>query len=763
MLARTHQRRGDEAAAAQCLETAIRLPLPERIGAYFELAQRFVAAQRLAEAFGLVQDALLLQESNQTRWYKGRLHLLEGLIALGSGNPGACETALADAYRYDRSIDEMPLMFCWTRPVIRKAARHDRPYLRYLATRIRTVDAFLDYRAELTRLGPETYVVAIGAMDGVRFDALWEFIRSRRWKSVLVEPTAKMFSALQRNYDDCPFVCCAQLAISERNGPATMHRIRPDAVQAGLVGDWALGVSSLTLDSTLKFYSDLVETEEVEGCTFSDFARRYGIARIDVLQIDTEGHDHIILRGVPLDEFGVRVLHVELINVDPVHRLEVFDTVEQLGFRWHYDGNDITAVRPAASGHGDGPGARPTEPKPSPGIAVATAGPDASGMWMADYPRNCVPVGTIIRLPDLDFQPSILHPTRETGQAPGRAKFLEACTATFTCGFSDSVTATSFLPDQALCIERGGALCVVEESLWHSQLHLSTWFRSDNTTAWHWRVRRDWATARRIEGLIAHCYHRFHHQYFHWLADVMPRIWPLRRHSPYSQPDHWFVGPLNHPFKQPMLALYNIDPDMCGPDYDGVVTFESAICTGFRFSESLGTRPAYNSGLHHRGWSTAFINDIRKRALHRYASRDATRPRARLYVSRADAHHRHVRNERELRAVLGALGFEVLEPGRMTFEAQVQAFAHARCVVGVHGAGLTNIIWTPPGADILELLPGELDDAGYRFLSGLAGHRHHAILCRQFLHPHGPAYADIEVDMPVLSSALSDILAGTEV
>ncbi len=259
-------------------------------------------------------------------------------------------------------------------------------------------------------------------------------------------------------------------------------------------------------------------------------------------------------------------------------------------------------------------------------------------------------------------------------------------------------------------------------------------------------------------GLIAHCYHRFHYQYFHWLIDVMPRIWLLREHSPYAQPDRWFVGPLNHAFQQPMLALYGITPSMCWNTGSEIVAFEETVCTGFRFAESLGTRPAYSSGVHYKGWSTAFLSDIRSRARQRYTTGEPDGGPERLYVSRADALHRHVRNEREVRAVTETFGFKVIEPGRMTFDEQVRSFSRARIIVGAHGAGLTNIVWARPGAELLEFMPEQLEDVGYRFLSILAGHRHNCITCRQFEHQHGPAFADIEVEIPVLRAALSNLV-----
>ncbi len=78
----------------------------------------------------------------------------------------------------------------------------------------------------------------------------------------------------------------------------------------------------------------------------------------------------------------------------------------------------------------------------------------------------------------------------------------------------------------------------------------------------------------------------------------------------------------------------------------------------------------------------------------------------RIYVSRADASVRKVANEAALIEVLSSLGYETVSPGEnnRTVAAQAELFAQASHVVGLHGAGMTNIVFCPPGTRVLELL-----------------------------------------------------------
>jgi hypothetical protein len=98
--------------------------------------------------------------------------------------------------------------------------------------------------------------------------------------------------------------------------------------------------------------------------------------------------------------------------------------------------------------------------------------------------------------------------------------------------------------------------------------------------------------------------------------------------------------------------------------------------------------------------------------------------RRRIYSSRARAHHRHITNEAEVVQVLERHGFEVVHPESLPIKEQIELFAGAETVIGVHGSGLTNTIFSPPGARVIELQPEGLaygENAVVRTLAGICG------------------------------------------
>lgn len=93
------------------------------------------------------------------------------------------------------------------------------------------------------------------------------------------------------------------------------------------------------------------------------------------------------------------------------------------------------------------------------------------------------------------------------------------------------------------------------------------------------------------------------------------------------------------------------------------------------------------------------------------------RPRRRLYLSRAGIRLRRTENEDEIVAALAARGFETVRPETLTHADQVRLFGEAEMIVATGGAALTNLLFAPPGATVVETSPPEIQ---FPFFIGLA-------------------------------------------
>ncbi|KQS56419.1 hypothetical protein ASG17_10540 [Brevundimonas sp. Leaf363] len=95
-------------------------------------------------------------------------------------------------------------------------------------------------------------------------------------------------------------------------------------------------------------------------------------------------------------------------------------------------------------------------------------------------------------------------------------------------------------------------------------------------------------------------------------------------------------------------------------------------------------------------------------------------PRA-LYVERGDVKMRRVVNEDAVLSIAAAMGLEVFDPGAHSMIEQVRAFRDADLIVAVHGAALTNLVYSRPGTRVIEIVPEGYDQGvtSYRSLSDM--------------------------------------------
>jgi len=133
----------------------------------------------------------------------------------------------------------------------------------------------------------------------------------------------------------------------------------------------------------------------------------------------------------------------------------------------------------------------------------------------------------------------------------------------------------------------------------------------------------------------------------------------------------------------------------------------------------------------------------------------------RLYFSRADASRRRVRNEEALVRVLREYDFEILEIDPAKPWEQIQLSLGADLMVGVHGAALTNLLYMPQGARLLELRDSVHHWTLYRKLADLVGIEYHSQECEpaEGRDRPGDQHMDLLVDPDQLRENLRDLVA----
>jgi hypothetical protein len=131
----------------------------------------------------------------------------------------------------------------------------------------------------------------------------------------------------------------------------------------------------------------------------------------------------------------------------------------------------------------------------------------------------------------------------------------------------------------------------------------------------------------------------------------------------------------------------------------------------------------------------------------------------RLFVSRADISARNLSNESEFAGELRRLGFTILCPGDYLFQTQLDLFAAAEIIVGVHGQGLTPMISAGRCQTLMEFEAADWKFTAYRSLADVLGIAYAKLPCEliQYRNParfDWIARADIPASIAMIEEAL---------
>lgn len=201
--------------------------------------------------------------------------------------------------------------------------------------------------------------------------------------------------------------------------------------------------------------------------------------------------------------------------------------------------------------------------------------------------------------------------------------------------------------------------------------------------------------------------------YYHFLLDVLPRLAVLDACVPDAKPDALYL-PTATRYQQELLALTGLDT---------ATVVETRKHRAVR-AETLLVPSLPNPDELAPGWLVAWLRE-------RLPAVDTADKPRRIFVTRGDRPHtRRLESEPALWPQLEARGFARIDPGTMSVRDQIDHFAAAEAIIGVHGAALTNLVFARPGVRVLELfapaylkhcfwsITQSIPGAEYRYLVG---------------------------------------------
>jgi FkbM family methyltransferase len=196
------------------------------------------------------------------------------------------------------------------------------------------------------RSEPHATFVQVGAHDGSVLDPLRRALLCTSWTGVLVEPVPYVFARLEERYGGRPGLHLENVAISHHEGTMPFHHL-PETGGLWYCYDALGSFRREVVVSHAAFVPDIEErlvTVDVPCAPLAEVCRRNGVERPQVVQIDTEGYDLEVLRGIDFDAHRPTLVMFEHLHLDAGERAEAKDLLEVRGYSLASDGMDTVAL-----------------------------------------------------------------------------------------------------------------------------------------------------------------------------------------------------------------------------------------------------------------------------------------------------------------------------------------------------------------------------------------------------------------------------------
>ena len=264
-------------------------------------------------------------------------------------------------------------------------------------------------------------------------------------------------------------------------------------------------------------------------------------------------------------------------------------------------------------------------------------------------------------------------------------------------------------------------------------------------------AKRHLPTSRIFSGLTLNLYGNIENasgNYGHWMIDGIGLLFLALGQYSLNQFKYFLVPELRYDFQRESLLALGIPesaiielPALC------CYRFERLVCASAPRGVSSGNTP---------GW---LIDGYRRLLLPASPS-----PRGRrLYISRRDAGSRKFVNEDQIIELLSGYGFESIEMSVHDFSEKAALFAHAEFIIGLTGAGLTNLMLCQTDTKVIELFPSSYVNYLYASMAGYLGLDYHGVIFENasVMSRVNKYYGNLSLDIDLLNAHVKQLLGET--
>jgi len=193
----------------------------------------------------------------------------------------------------------------------------------------------------------------------------------------------------------------------------------------------------------------------------------------------------------------------------------------------------------------------------------------------------------------------------------------------------------------------------------------------------------------------------WHGGYFHWFLDFLPRVLVAERHQQQNG------GAVRLLVAERLSAWQMESLDWLGHPVDSLLPYKprASGSTNIRCRSLLAAashRHQHESEAPFDAISPIQLKQLAERLGSPEHSRTAAGMPRRVFVSRRGARSRRIANEAEVSSYLEPYGFSTIQLEKLSLSEQIRLFRDATHVIGVHGAGFTNLMHAT-NCSVLEL------------------------------------------------------------
>ena len=201
--------------------------------------------------------------------------------------------------------------------------------------------------------------------------------------------------------------------------------------------------------------------------------------------------------------------------------------------------------------------------------------------------------------------------------------------------------------------------------------------------------------------------------YAHWLCDILPKLIISNKFISIDNIDKILIPNIDLDFQKQSLKLLNINEDKL---INGNI-IRHLFADEFLFLDHPYWKKGKNfeeSTNHLPYWA---VKLVREKFIN-FTDNKKKFPE-KIIIDRSDSHYQRnqIINFEEVYSELKKFGFIRYKLIGMPFLEQISLFKNAKFIIGAHGAGLANIIFSSPGCKFIEFRNSSLNTSQYQFIS----------------------------------------------